>query len=232
MFKDKIKKRIEKLLWYVMKKYQALTPSPIRIIWLRAAEESADFIEAHAKEALLFFYKKDLWKFALDKVLISKGLFLECGVFRGDSINFMAKIKTDVDFYGFDSFAGTEEDWVGHHKPKGAFDLKGRMPLVESNVHLVQGWVTDTLPKLLEEQQSFISFLHIDTDTYTPAKTILASAKPFLKKGTVIVFDELIGYPGWKAGEYRALEEVLDNDSYEYIAFSNTQAAIQITKDQ
>jgi hypothetical protein len=53
--------------------------------------------------------------------------------------------------------------------------------------------------------------------------------KPYLTKGSIILFDELIGYASWKYHEYKALNEVFTENEHKYIAFSATQqAAIEI----
>ena len=113
--------------------------------------------------------------------------------------------------------------------PKSQADT-GKLPKVEPNVTLTKGWVDDTLPPFFKENDGPIAYLHIDTDTYSPARTILSLAKGQFREGTIVLFDELIGYPFWEDGEYKALAEELPRESYEFIAFSQMQAAIRILK--
>ena len=40
------------------------------------------------------------------------GLFLEFGVYKGTSINFISSLIPDKKIYGFDSFGGLPEEWV------------------------------------------------------------------------------------------------------------------------
>jgi hypothetical protein len=49
--------------------------------------------------------------------------------------------------------------------------------------------------------------------------------------GTLLLFDEYIGYPGWEHGEYKAFKEFVEKEgrSYEYLAFSHLQALVRIT---
>ena len=55
--------------------------------------------------------------------------------------------------------------------------------------------------------------------------------KIFLRRaGTVILFDELYGYPGWRHHEYKALCEVLDRDDYRFLSFSNEAVAIEMVR--
>ena len=102
------------------------------------------------------------------------------------------------------------------------FDQRGGQPKVKENTFLVDGFIEKTLPNYIEKNKiDSISFIHIDTDTYTPAKVILSSLKPFFKSGTIILFDEFCGYPNWRSHEYKALTEVLGPSEYEFLGFAH-----------
>lgn len=204
-----------------------LSKNPIDHLRHRAAIRSAAFIEEEGRNAMIFPRKQRLWPW-LAKQIPAEGLMMECGVFNGRSINAMAKHFPDRTLYGFDSFEGLSEDWAGVDLGAGAFDLQGKLPKVEDNVTLTKGWVDDTLPPFFKDNTGPIAYLHVDTDTYSPASTILSLAKGQFVPGSIVLFDELIGYPFWEDGEYKALTEELPRDSYEYIAFSQMQAAIRI----
>ncbi|PKA39962.1 hypothetical protein CWR43_30320 [Rhizobium sullae] len=206
----------------------------IELVWQRAYGEAADFMQRYVATALLFNSRADLHKFAM-RDLAAVGLILEFGVSQGASINGFADIlrqRTDQrPVYGFDAFSGLSEDWVGHIYPKlERFDLKGNLPTVRDNVVLVQGWVDETLPDFLAAHPDPIAFLHIDTDTYGPARTILDLCRSRLREGSVVLFDELIGYPGWRVGEYKALMETLPQDSYEYLGFAGYEVMIRMKR--
>lgn len=111
-----------------------------------------------------------------------------------------------------------------------SFDQNGRLPNVPANVKLVDGFIEDTLPKFISENSiGSISFIHIDADTYSPAKVILLELKSFMRAGTIILFDQLCGYPNWRSHEYRALTEVFDDSEYEFLGFaSNKNPALYI----
>lgn len=192
----------------------------------RAWEDSQDFI--YENTGLNTRLYSDHW--ALRKAVFEmrkpQGEIFEFGVFKASSANFFANIlREDKDtrvLAGFDSFAGFSEDWTGVEKafPKDRFDLAGSLPAVEPNVQLVDGFIEDTLPAYLQKHDvGEIAFIHIDTDTYSPAKTALSLLKPHFRPGTIILFDELLGYPNWRSHEHKALTETLDRDSYEYLAF-------------
>lgn len=155
------------------------------------------------------------------------GLLMEFGVFKGNTINSFAKLlKSSNDqrsIYGFDSFVGFSETWTGVERifPSSRFDRKGVHPKVEDNVELIDGFIEDTLSVFIKKNNmEKVSFIHIDTDTFSPAYTVLKLLKPFLSSGSVIVFDELLGYPNWRNHEWLALESMLDESEYEFIGFS------------
>jgi hypothetical protein len=200
------------------------------LIWRRSLESSAEFAENNIGSAMLFRNPTDIRRYAVEAAPAS-GLLMEFGVFKGSSINAFATVlqsrKDERAIYGFDSFLGLSEDWVGHSiKKMDRFNLGGNEPPVEPNVTLIKGWIDDTLPQFLEQNPEPIAFIHIDTDTYSPCKTVLTLCRDRLVEGSVVLFDELLGYPGWKHGEYRALTECLRSDEYRWTAFENRRAMI------
>ncbi len=157
----------------------------------------------------------------------SEGEIFEFGVYKGASINEIAKFLKDCgdarEVVGFDSFRGFSEEWSGVDKDfsKELFDVSGNRPKVANNVSLVDGFIENSLPAYLKQNEiGSVAFVHIDTDTYTPAKVALELLRPFLKVGSIILFDELCGYPNWRSHEYRALTEVLDKSEYEFLGFA------------
>lgn len=201
---------------------------PVQLVVQRAHERAAAFIEQHAATALILRRKRRLHHYLASKIS-GDGLCIECGVFQGASINFLAKLLPERTFHGFDSFEGLSEDWTGNDHQSGHFDLSGNLPKVEPNVRLIKGWIDDTFQPFLDENEGPIDYLHIDTDTYSPAKTILTAAKPRLVPGSIVLFDELYGYPGWENHEFKALGETLPEACYEWIAFAQMEAALRIT---
>lgn len=209
-----------------------------------AAFDAAKFIYDNIEKAVLFYNLNDLWSYTI-KQIPKDGLLFEFGVYKGTSINFFAdKLKEIGDeriIYGFDSFEGLSEDWTGlPNMLKGHFDVDGDLPKVRSNVTLIKGWIDDTLPKVLVQhgEQKNVAFVHIDTDTYAPCRTILENLSPYFQEGTICLFDELMGYPGWRHNEFKALQEICsDKFDFEYLAFGRAydnarliKSVVKITK--
>ena len=213
---------------------ETTVPSLHSLSYKKAIEDSYFEFENEIKRALIFRKPPDDIRAYCCKQIIKNykkddSLLLEFGVFQGVSINFFAKLCKNFHFYGFDSFEGLPYDWPGTHIPAGRCNLNGIEPKVLDNVTLITGRIEDTLSKFLEKHpDKKVFFTHIDTDIYQTAKEILTKILPRLVPGTIILFDELISYPGWRQGGYKALNEVLPRNSYKYIAFGHYEVAIKI----
>ena len=72
--------------------------------------------------------------------------------------------------------------------------------------------------------------MHFDMDLYAPTKFTLEKLKPYLEKDAILIFDELYNYIGWEHGEFKALNEVFNEDEFQYKAFmiNSIRCAIQI----
>lgn len=197
-------------------------------------QASVDYFAEDMLFSTMISDREDLHKWVIEYVLNKKnidGLFVELGVYKGVSINLFSKhlAKHKLRITGFDAFEGIEENW-DTDRLKGRYSLKGVIPQVEANVDLKVGWVQETLPKYLHENDgSKFRFIHLDMDTYTPTRFALNLLVPRLQIGTVILFDELHGYPHWKAHEFKALQETLPRSRFKFIAFGIQQAMIEIT---
>ena len=144
-------------------------------------------------------------------------LWLEFGVHSGKTINFISQFTKDK-VYGFDSFEGLPEKWRDGFE-KGAFDREGTFPDVNSNVVLVKGWFKDTLPVFMKQHKGKkISFLHLDADLYSSTKLVFDHLKDHLDQDCVIVFDELVNYPGFDGpkGELKAFYDFLKGNDVDY----------------
>jgi hypothetical protein len=85
--------------------------------------------------------------------------------------------------------------------------MQRKPPKTRKNVTLVKGWIDETLPSFLSQQNKQIAFSHIDTDIYETCKVILTNCRQYFTKGAIILFDELHSHTGWKQHEYKALTE-------------------------
>jgi hypothetical protein len=114
--------------------------------------DSAEYFKKYMSDIMLFENREEFWDYSLTKMK-NQGVVLEFGVFRGNSINYMSSKMKTTKFYGFDSFEGLQEDWLGNYMPKGFFNLKGELPKVNKNVELIKGWFNETLPSFLVKEK-------------------------------------------------------------------------------
>lgn len=162
------------------------------------------------------FRLDDLHRKCIDQCK-SGGLFLEFGVCEGTSLSMLRSIiPIEQKIYGFDSFQGLLEDW--NDRPAGTFKTNTRIEL--PNVELIEGWFDETVPAFAKSHPEYISYMHIDCDLYSSTKAVLNGLDNNIVTGTVILFDEFFGYPGWEEHEYRAFLEFIEETerSYEFIA--------------
>jgi hypothetical protein len=201
------------------------------VVTSRAAESSADYVEAHLDGALLFPTREQVWDYTLSRVRIG-GLFAEFGVHMGGSINHIARaVKAkNVTVYGFDSFEGLKEDWRGTSYRAGHFTLGGRPPDVLPNVRLIKGWFDETVPRFLADHAGPFSFIHLDAVTFESTELVLSLLRNRIVPGTIIIFDEYLGFPNWQNGEWLAWRQFVERRGlkYRYLAFADTPAAVEV----
>lgn len=169
------------------------------------------------------------------------GWALEFGVDTGRSIRALARAAPRRRIVGFDSFEGLPEDWVRSESsvyPAGTFAARA-MPKVPANVTLVPGFFDASLPAWLETNPGEVAFLHVDSDLYSSARTILSLLDARIGPGAVIVFDDLCDwsdsgrYPNWAEGEWRAFVEWLRERGRAVRVLGRSEgfsAAVQVTR--
>lgn len=206
-------------------------PEVWAILWDRAIHQSADYVEKHLADVLVFKNREQIQKYTISQLAEKeKAICLEFGVFTGKSVNFFSQNLPSKQFYGFDSFEGLSEDWKGHFAVKGTFSRGGALPLVNDNVSLIKGWFHESLPTFAKQLADDVAFLHVDSDIYEAAVTVLDEMEPWIKSGLLILFDEYFGYPNWQNGEFRAWAEFCKRTgvNYKYRAFATEQALVEV----
>jgi predicted O-methyltransferase YrrM len=192
------------------------------------SQDSANYVNEHMGRALKVEGKEKHLRFALKE--IQEGLIFEFGVFKGQSVNWLAAWFPDRIIHGFDSFEGLPEDWAGFNVMASHFDQQGIMPKVAANVRLHKGWFKETVPQFLEQNPGPVAFIHIDCDIYSSTRDALFPLAPRIRPGTIIAFDDYHNYPLWRENEHRALVEFCQTfgATYTYITYNNLAAAIRI----
>ncbi|MDP2815054.1 MAG: class I SAM-dependent methyltransferase [Rectinemataceae bacterium] len=180
-----------------------------------ATTATAYFIERHAPKVRAFANHLDHLDFALSEITVPDGLVCEFGVYHGTTINRIAARYPNKEIHGFDSFEGLPEDWMVEGS-KGTYSTGKVIPQTAPNVKMHIGLFHDTLPLFLEKHEGPAAFLHIDSDIYSSAKTVLTLMRRRIVSGTVIVFDEFFNYAGFQEHEFRAFFEFIKETSHAY----------------
>lgn len=202
---------------------------PLRELERMALAETVSYIQENMPSAVGFPTEYQLLNYALKEANFD-GHFLEFGVFQGSAIKYIAKkCKTKI-IEGFDSFEGLPESWSGYNATKGHFSVQGKLPQVPKNVVLHKGWFEESLPKWVEKNSGYISFLHIDCDLYSSTKTVFDYLAPQITTGTIILFDEYFNYQNWRRHEYKAFQEFIEktNCKYEYLGYAKYQVLVKM----
>lgn len=160
--------------------------------------------------------------------------YLEFGVWKGGSLRWWCEGNTHPEsrFFGFDSFEGLPEDWSPMFH-KGAFNTGGSIPdIQDTRVKFVAGWFQQTLPPFLASYQARECSLvvHCDSDLFSSALFCLTSLNRIIKRGSIIIFDDLSDV----LSEYRALTHYTTAylRQWRFVAATEgfEQAAVEITE--
>jgi len=120
--------------------------------------------------------------------------FFEFGVFEGNSFRQWMQVNTHADsrFYGFDSFEGLPEQWHAGGMEKGHFSTQGQTPSIsDSRGQFIKGYFNQSLiPFLHHYERKNRMVIHVDADLCSSSLYVLMTMDPFIKRGTLIVFDD------------------------------------------
>src|SRR6266403_1936930 len=137
--------------------------------------------------------------------------------------------KLVLEFVGFDSFEGLQEQWSGM-APQKTFDLGGRLPKVRRNVGLVKGWFAESGSRWKTENPASGTplLVHVDCDTYAATVDVLEFCSDYVEHGLVIHFDDYFGFPDWRTGGFKALKEISEKRRWRltYLSYGTKEAAL------
>ncbi|RKZ76025.1 MAG: dTDP-6-deoxy-L-hexose 3-O-methyltransferase [Gammaproteobacteria bacterium] len=163
-------------------------------------------------------FGKFLAHYELDKKIIElPGQIVECGVFKGNSFFRLAYFRNLLEsinsrkIIGFDIFGEFPKTEFEDDKTylerfvtsagKNSIEIKEMRKALNykgiKNYELIKGDINQTVPEYcINNPQLKISLLHIDTDVYEPAVTILDNFYDKVVRGGVIMFDDYGTFPG------------------------------------
>ncbi|THH34868.1 class I SAM-dependent methyltransferase [Aliishimia ponticola] len=207
--------------------------SAVSDVGLTLQAQATQSTATYVRENMAQVQSVDTWRAVHDRAIaevsLQDGLCLEFGVYSGTTANYIAA-QRDWTVNGFDSFEGLPEPWRDGYDT-AAF-ARQTPPSVSKAVTLHTGWFADTLPQFLTQVPAGqpVAYLHIDSDLYSSARTVLTLLADRLMPGAVIVFDEYFNYTGWEDGEFRAFQEFIAETGkrYRYLTYNRTHQQVAL----
>ena len=135
--------------------------------------------------------REDMWDVVVGQVWNQRVLYLEFGVWRGQSMRYWSRrLKhPDAVLHGFDSFEGLPEEggpWI-----EGEFSTGGSVPRMDDpRVSFFKGWFDQVLPTYSIPPHDIL-VINMDADLYSSTIYVLRHLRPHIKAGTYIYFDEM-----------------------------------------
>lgn len=149
-----------------------------------------------------------------EKIKITQGSIVECGVWRGGMIAAIAEVLgKEREYFLFDSFEGLPEakeidgkraiKWQNDKESPYYYDnAKAEIEFAQramtlsgaKNVQFIKGWFSESLAKYDGQQQ--IALLRIDCDWYDSVMACLDKLFPLVVPGGIIIIDDYFSWDG------------------------------------
>lgn len=160
------------------------------------------------------------------KIICLPGAIVECGLFRGNSFFRFAHFRDIFEsiysrkLIGFDTFGkfpktnfAEDEKYVNNfinsagEKSVKIKEIRRVMKYKNiQNYELIKGDIINTVPQYCSDNPHLkIALLHIDTDVYEPAVTILQNMFDRVVKNGIVMLDDYATFPG----ETKAVDEFI-----------------------
>ncbi len=158
----------------------------------------------------------------------------EFGVRKGKSAKALLELlPADGSLHLFDSWQGLPENWVRRGSdsagvPKGHFACP-QPDLGDDRCMYWPGWFEETAPAYLSGVGAPISLAHLDCDLYSSTATVLEVLGTSFAQGSVLIFDDLFGYPKWQNHQWLAWSRWIGGRTHLWIGHTEKgQAAVRL----
>jgi hypothetical protein len=217
-----------------------ITRSTVEAVQHHAQQEAfKEWREYHARQTPMAVYydSKEQHLSAIARQA-QPGTISQFGVDGGATLRLLSSQFGKRRVWGFDAWhkkgPGLPETWTGNIDHSRHFTwtreeykrLRASMP---KNVRLKVGlFEHDKVQHTMGDAPA--SVIHIDADTYSPAKLVLEAMSRNIVPGTRIVFDEYANYPGWRHHEHKAWHEfcVDHKVKYEYTGIAHMDVSVLV----
>ena len=164
---------------------------------------------------------RELFDLIIEDVADSEVLYLEFGVFQGESMRYWSSHLRNpkAKLHGFDSFEGLPETWNLNLK-KGHFSTNGAIPDIrDPRVKFFKGWFNETLATYIPPPHERL-VIDMDADLYSSTIYVLRKLQQIIVPGTYLYFDEFAD----RLNELRAFAEFVDSTGmrFELLAANST----------
>jgi hypothetical protein len=160
--------------------------------------------------------REDVFNKVSQKIKDKQCLYLEFGVFQGESIKYWSNALKNPKsiLHGFDSFIGLPENWdVAGGFVKGTFSTNGEIPKInDDRVTFFKGFFDETLPKYDIPDHDLLIVI-MDADLYSSTKLVLEFLLPYIKPGDYLYFDDLAR----PDHEFKAFSEFIDESELSFV---------------
>ena len=206
--------------------------NPLEILWKEASDEPADFVREHLGEAPVFSDESKFSDFVKQKMYEPrKGRLF---------VRFMAQVKENALNNFFKSWPYNERQqlickkWFRSLADASKSNNSLKVP-DSSGTPPTDTYYGDNFSEQFPVSEiASARLIHIGGGTSELVRNLLEKSEKQLMPGVLILFGELIGYPNWKNGQYRAWTEIAKDYGikFRYLGFYNHQALVEITERQ
>ena len=120
--------------------------------------------------------------------------YVEFGVASGSSFKWWINCNKNAEshFAGFDTFEGLPESWGGYKKGEMSFKIPD---ITDERAEFYKGLFQATFNPFLDKNGSrfnnALTIVHLDADLFSSTIFVLSQVYKYLKKGDLVLFDEL-----------------------------------------
>ncbi len=154
------------------------------------------------------------------EVAQARTLYLEFGVFQGDSMRYWSRLLKHpaARLHGFDSFEGLPERWSPDHA-RGHFSTGGALPEIgDPRAEFFKGWFEQTLPDYAAPAHDAL-VVNLDADLYGSTRFVLGRIAPLIRVGAWLYFDEFSD----PHHEFRAFREFVAESGMKFAAVAESR---------